>query len=43
MADEWRYFCMMHPMPMSIVEEEKIPVFDPLDMYKSKGRMTRYV
>lgn len=43
LADEWRYFLMSHPISPRIQEEEKLPVFDPLDMFKDKRRNGRYV
>lgn len=37
-ADEWRYFCMMHPIANRVEEAEAIPVYDPLNQYKEKRR-----
>lgn len=34
-ADMMRYFCMMRPIAPRIIEEKKIPMFDPLNQYTS--------
>lgn len=34
-CDEIRYFCMMRPIAPRIIEEKKIPAYDPLNQFEN--------
>ncbi|MBQ8004488.1 MAG: Terminase-like family protein, partial [Oscillospiraceae bacterium] len=40
--DELRYMCMMNPITPKPSAKEKIPDFDPLNMYQDKVSYDRY-
>lgn len=41
--DEIRYFCMMRPIAPRTIVEEKKPMFDPLDQFKTTGKHNKAI
>jgi hypothetical protein len=41
--DDCRYFCMMRPIAPRIINEEKKPMYDPLNQYTKENRYNRAI
>ena len=42
-ADSLRYFCMMRPIAPRIIEEKKLPMYDPLNQYNEMGNYNKAI